>query len=126
QTETSAIHKYKLDMSQIQYGSANKPSATVKLTNPQEETIEPTQKAQGSVEALYKTIDSLDNEELKLVDYSLNSVGRGKDALAESFVQLIVNDEQVSGRGSAQDVLAASANAFLNAVNRYIVQQTTK
>lgn len=126
QTETSAIHKYKLDMFQVQYGTANEPSATVKLTNPQGETVEATQKAQGSVEALYKTIDSLVNEELKLVDYSLNSVGRGKDALAESFVQLIVNDEQVSGRGSAQDVLAASANAFLNAVNRYIVQQTTK
>ena len=31
----------------------------------------------------------------------------------------------MSGRGSAQDVLEASANAFLNAVNRYVIQQKT-
>src|SRR5699024_851629 len=116
----------KLEMFQVQYGTTNEPSATVELTNPQGETVKATETAQGSVEALYKTIDSLVNDELKLVDYSLNSVGRGKDAIAESFVQLIVNDEQVSGRGCAQDVLAAAANAFLNAGNRYIVQQTTK
>lgn len=126
QTDTKEINKYKMEMFQVQYGTKNVPSATVKIQTPTGETVKATKTASGSVEALYKTIESLIDEDLRLVDYQINSVGRGKDALAESHVQLIVNDEQVNGRGSAQDVLEASANAFLNAVNRYVVQQSTK
>src|SRR5699024_5281318 len=70
-------------------------------------------------------LDQLIEEELQLLDYQLNSVGSGKDALAESHVQLKVNGTTVNGRGAAQDVLEASGSAFLNAVNRYIVQQNT-
>ncbi len=79
---------------------------------------------QGSVEALYKTLDTLIEEDLHLADYQLNSVGRGKDALAESHVQLAVNGQTMNGRGTAQDVLEASVNAFLNAVNRYFIQKS--
>lgn len=126
QTEASEVHKYNLEMFEVHYGTANEPSATVRLQKPDKTIVEGTEMGSGSVEALYKTLESLITEDLRLVDYQLNSVGRGEDALAESHVQLIVNDEQVNGRGSAQDVLAASANAYLNAVNRYVVQQSTK
>src|SRR5690625_5864542 len=79
----------------------------------------------GSVEALYATLDKLIQEKLELVDYQITSVGRGKDALAQSHVQLLVNGEQMNGRASAQDVIEASANAFINAVNRYVILQNT-
>lgn len=123
QTETSTVDKYQLEMFQVEYGTANIPQATVRLKKPDGEIVEATDTGQGSVEALYKTMESLIPENVRLVDYQLNSVGKGKDALAESHVQLVINEEQVNGRGSAQDVLAASANAYLNAVNRYVVQQ---
>ena len=58
-----------------------------------------------------------------LLDYQISSVGGGKDALAESRVQLKINNHQFSGRGTAQDVLAASANAYINAVNRYLMSE---
>lgn len=125
QTDTSAVNKYHLDMFQVQYGTSNIPTATISLTAPDGKTVQTAQTGQGSVEALYKTLDTLITEELQLTDYQLNSVGRGKDALAESHVQLIVNGETMNGRGTAQDVLQASVNAFLNAVNRYIVHQNT-
>ncbi|GAB3069066.1 2-isopropylmalate synthase [Virgibacillus ainsalahensis] len=124
-TDTSAVNKYEMKMFQVQYGTANVPTATVVLTTPEGKTVETARTGQGSVEALYKTMDELIEEELKLVDYQLNSVGGGKDALAESHVQLVVNGEVVNGRGSAQDVIEASANAFLNAVNRYIIHQNS-
>ena len=38
-------------------------------------------------------------------------------------VQIIINGETINGRGSAQDVLQASAVAFIQAVNRYYVQK---
>ncbi|MEC5423088.1 2-isopropylmalate synthase [Virgibacillus sp. C22-A2] len=125
QTDYSAVSKYQLEMFQVQYGTANIPTATVRLKTPVGETVETACTGKGSVEALYKTLDALIEEDLKLVDYQINSVGGGKDALAESHVQLIVNGETVNGRGTAQDVIEASANAFINAANRYIVQQRT-
>ncbi|MFC4557694.1 2-isopropylmalate synthase [Virgibacillus kekensis] len=126
QTDTSTVEKYKMEMFQVQYGTANIPTATVRLKTPEGGIVQTACTGQGSVEALYKTLDMLVEEELKLVDYQLNSVGGGKDALAESHVQLIVNGEPMNGRGSAQDVIEASANAFLNAVNRYLVQAKSR
>lgn len=126
QTETSAVDKYQLEMFQVQYGSTNIPTATVSLRTPEKTVVQKACTGQGSVEALYKTLDELIKEDIHLVDYQLNSVGRGKDALAESRVQLVVNGDPVNGRGTAQDVLEASANAFLNAVNRYVIGQSTR
>lgn len=123
QTEHSTVEKYELETFQVQYGNANIPTASVALKTPSNQIVEKACTGSGSVEALYETLDSIITEELELVDYQISSVGRGKDALAEAHVQLIVNGEQMNGRGTAQDVIEASANAFLNAVNRYIIQQ---
>jgi 2-isopropylmalate synthase len=125
-TDTSAVSKYDLESFQVQYGTANIPTATVALKTPSGKQVETACTGQGSVEALYKTLDELIEEDLHLIDYQINSVGGGQDALAESHVQLKVNGEQLNGRGSAQDVIEASANAFLNAVNRYLINKNTQ
>lgn len=116
---TKSVGTYELVKVQVKYSTDDLPTAVVALKTPDEQTIEKTAKGQGSVEALYATLDELVEEELELIDYQLNSVGRGKDALAEARVQLNVNGKVVNGRGSAQDVIEASAYAFLNGVNRH-------
>jgi 2-isopropylmalate synthase len=74
----------------------------------------------GSIEALYNTLEKCVNGSVHLLDYRIQSVGAGRDALAQVFVKLKFNGEETSGRGLAQDVLEASAKAYLNAVNRVI------
>ncbi|MGM8365021.1 2-isopropylmalate synthase [Virgibacillus sp. W0181] len=123
QTDHSAVEKYKLETFQVQYGNSNIPTATVSLKTPENKIVQKACTGSGSVEALYETLDAIITEDLELVDYQISSIGRGKDALAEAHIQLIVNEEHMNGRGSAQDVIEASANAFLNAVNRYIIQK---
>jgi 2-isopropylmalate synthase len=126
QTDTAAARKYEMQMFQVQYGTANIPTASVSMKTPEGDIVQTACTGQGSVEALYKTLDALIAEEVKLIDYQISSIGGGKDALAESHVQMMVNDEMVNGRGSAQDVVEASANAFINAVNRHIIQHTNR
>jgi len=126
QTEATTMNTYQLQMFHVEYGTEDTPTATVTLKTPQQEIVKKSCTGQGSVEALYGTLDALITEDLDLVDYQINSVGRGKDALAEARVQLIVNGETVNGRGTAQDVIEASANAFLNAVNRYVINVQTR
>ncbi|WP_085991247.1 2-isopropylmalate synthase [Oceanobacillus senegalensis] len=126
-TEAAAVSKYKLETFQVHYGSSDIPTATVSLQTPEGKSAQSACTGKGSVEALYNTISTLITEDLELLDYQINSVGGGKDALAESHVQLSVNGEIMNGRGSAQDVIEASANAYINAVNRYIIMhQSTK
>src|SRR5690625_4434894 len=123
QTTTSAVEKYVVKTLQVQHGTNSIPTATVVLETPDNQVLQEACTGNGSVEAIYATLDKLIAEDLELVDYQITSVGRGKDALAQSHVQLLVNGVQMNGRGSAQDVIEASANAFMNAVNRYVVQQ---
>lgn len=118
QTAFSDVKKYELQAFQVQYGSANLPTATVALTTPEGIRVETARTGQGSVEALFNTLEALIKEEIHLTSFHLSSVGQGRDALAEVHVNMTVNGTPVRGRGSAQDVLEASAKAFLNAVNR--------
>lgn len=124
QTAAVDVKKYELVAFQVQYGSANLPTATVALTTPEGERVETARTGGGSVESLYNTLEELIKEDIHLTDYNLSSVGSGRDALAEAHVKMTVNGVNVSGRASAQDVLEASAKAFINAVNRVFFNQT--
>ncbi|MGX6444839.1 2-isopropylmalate synthase [Neobacillus sp. K501] len=123
QTAVVDVKKYELIAFQVHYGSANLPTATVALTTPDGTRVETARTGSGSVEALMNTLEALIKEEIHLTNFKLNSVGQGRDALAEVHVNMTVDGFEVSGRGSAQDVLEASAKSFLNAVNRVFYNQ---
>lgn len=121
QTDVHDRKSYELISFQVQYGSHNLPTATVLIRTPEGKELETARTGQGSVEALYNTIEALIEEKIQLTDFTLSSIGKGKDALAEVHVSMSVNQVAVSGRGSAQDVLEAAANAYLNAINRTFI-----
>ncbi|WP_182199906.1 2-isopropylmalate synthase [Paraliobacillus salinarum] len=123
QTDIQNIKRYKLISFQVQYDSNNLPKATVSLHTPEDKEVSNSKTGQGSVEALYNTIESLIKEEIQLTDFNLSSIGKGKDALAEVHVSMNVNQTPVSGRGNAQDVLEAAAHAYLNAINRIFINK---
>jgi 2-isopropylmalate synthase len=125
QTTAVDIKKYELVAFQVHYGSANLPTATVALTTPEGIRVETARTGSGSVEALMNTLEALIKEEIHLTDFRLSSIGQGRDALAEVHVKMTVNGSPVTGRGSAQDVLEASAKSFLNAVNRVFFNQSS-
>ena len=63
-------------------------------------------------------------EKVNILDFRVKSVGKGRDALGEAVVNLSYNGYTSTGRDSAQDVLEASAKAYLNAINRQLIQQS--
>ena len=75
----------------------------------------------GPVDAALKAIDRITLTTGKLMDYALQSVSQGKDALGEVSVKVDFGDGKlVAGRGASTDIIEASARAYLNAVNRYL------
>jgi 2-isopropylmalate synthase len=56
----------------------------------------------------------------------LRAVSQGKDALGEVTVKVDFGDgELVTGKGASTDVIEASARAYLNAVNRFLCENST-
>ena len=69
-----------------------------------------------------EAIDRLTKTRGKLLDYSLRAVSQGKDALGEVTLKVDFGDKQlVTGKGASTDIIEASARAYLNAVNRFLL-----
>ena len=98
------------------------PKATVKLKK-QGKIYSATSDGDGPVDACYKAIEKITKLKAKLLDYSIQAITGGKDALGEVNVKLIVKKEEVCGRGASTDIIEASAKAYLNAVNRILFKK---
>ncbi|WP_102345361.1 2-isopropylmalate synthase [Bacillus sp. Marseille-P3661] len=118
-----AVKFYELKSLQVQFGTHQVPTATISMTTPSGEEIQDASTGSGSVEAIYNTLERIIGSPVRLDDYRIQSNTSGRDALAEVFVKVYFNGMTSSGRGTAQDVLEASAKAYLNAINRILLQE---
>ncbi|MBA4494529.1 2-isopropylmalate synthase [Paenactinomyces guangxiensis] len=116
-----ASEVYTLESIHISYGSHSLPTASLRIRHQSHgKLLEEAACGNGSVDAIFKTIDRITGEKAELVDYRIHSVTQGKDALGEVHVRLEQNEISVRGRGVSTDVLEASARAYLDAVNRLV------
>ena len=79
----------------------------------------------GPVDACYKAIDAITRMKGELLDYSIQSVTRGKDALGEVSVKVKFKDESFIAQGASTDILEASVKAYLNAINKFLAKKET-
>ncbi|MFH1379077.1 MAG: 2-isopropylmalate synthase [bacterium] len=105
-------------------GSGIVPTATLRLKKDGQKIMQEAACGDGPVDAAYKAMDKIIGLHLKLQDYSLRAVSKGKDAQGEVNVRVEYNKKMVSGRGYSTDIIEASAKAYLNAVNRILVMNT--
>ncbi len=125
QTKNTDLPMYQLQQTRVEYKD-NKPVATITAQTPEGETVTVESSGGGSVEAIFNTLEKLVDGEVHILDYRVTSVGKGRDALGEAVINLSVDDEKVTGRDVAQDVLQASAKAYINAINRRIMRKHMK
>jgi 2-isopropylmalate synthase len=122
---TEVPETWSLDYVCVTTGNHAVPTATVRLRNTKRKKDELVQDAgvgDGPVDAALKAIDRLTDTKGKLIDYSLRAVSQGKDALGEVSLKVDFGDKElVTGKGASTDVIEASARAYLNAVNRYLL-----
>ncbi|MCZ6695347.1 MAG: 2-isopropylmalate synthase, partial [Acidobacteria bacterium] len=74
----------------------------------------------GPVSATYTAIDQITKFRGRLIDYSIRSVSRGRDAIGEVFVHVDFGGKSFTGKSVSTDVVDASARAYLHAVNKAI------
>ena len=130
--EIQTVHhdKYKLMRIQVLCGDTQIPTATAVVLD-EETGSEKTHSATGTgpVDAAFKAIRELtpNASDTKLLEYTVSSVTAGIDALGEVTVRLqdLKSNRIVFGKAANTDVIVASAQAYLNAVNRLIVLRGT-
>jgi 2-isopropylmalate synthase len=76
----------------------------------------------GPVDAIFRALERLIGVEAQLIEYTVRSVSSGKDAQGEVMVEIEVNGRHFHGKGVNTDIVAASAQAYLKALNRAAVE----
>ncbi|WP_213421566.1 2-isopropylmalate synthase [Bhargavaea massiliensis] len=113
---------YELAGVQLSSGTANIPTSTITVVRPDGETVTEAATGTGSVESIFNALERIVSEKVHILDYRVSSVGKGRDALGEAVVKVLIGEDEITGRDAAQDVLEATANAYLNAINRKLVK----
>ena len=71
----------------------------------------------GPVDAAYKAIESVVQSQSDLQLYSVNAITQGTDSQGEVTVRLERGGNIVNGTGADTDIVAASVNAYIHALN---------
>lgn len=128
---------YSLDGLQVACGTMGLPTATVRLCGPEENLHIQAAIGTGPVDAVYKAIDEIVQVPNTLLEFSINAVTEGIDAIGEVTVRLKPKNGSIPRRTSPQngrrrartfggygadtDIIVASAKAYLSGLNKLIV-----
>ena len=117
---------FRVELVQIACGSNAKPTATVTLRTPEGKELTDAAIGTGPVDAVYKAINRVVNVPNELIEFSVQSVTAGIDAIGEVTIRLRHDSRVFSGHAANTDIIVASAQAYVNALNRLYAALQTK
>jgi len=111
--------QFQLDRFHTLAGTDVLPTATLEMHNTvTDHVIRDAATGDGPVDAIFRALERGVGFEAVLEDYQVRSVSGGKDAQGEVMVRIKVGDDVYHGNGVNTDIVAASARAYLKALNR--------
>ncbi|XP_028103719.1 2-isopropylmalate synthase A-like [Camellia sinensis] len=124
---------WKLGDVQVTCGTLGLPMATVKLIDAEGEEHIACANGTGPVDSAYKAVDHIVKVPVTLLEYSMNAVTEGIDAIATTRVLIRgdnnhtstnASEETVrhtfSGTGAGMDIVISSVRAYINALNKML------
>ena len=118
ETQSQVLGGYHLELVQVSCGDHAQPTATVTLRTPEGKELTDAAIGTGPVDAVYRAINRQVNVPNRLIEFSVQSVTAGIDAIGEVTIRLQQGDRIYSGHAANTDIIVASAQAYLNALNR--------
>jgi len=120
---------YQLEHVQISCGDHSIPTATVRIRGPDGRVYCDAAHGAGPVDAIYRAINRVIGEPNELIEFSIQAVTEGIDAVGRVTIRIQADDpvqengverRVFSGRGSDTDIVVASAKAYMFSLNRLI------
>jgi 2-isopropylmalate synthase len=118
ETQSQVSDSFRLERVQVSCGDHACPTATVTLSTSSGEEITDAAVGTGPVDAVYQAINRIAQVPNKLIEFSVQSVTAGIDAIGEVTIRLQYEDRIFSGHAANTDIIVASAQAYINALNR--------
>ncbi len=116
---------YRLVHLQILSGTQATPMAALKVQR-NHEVIEEASTGNGPIDAAYRCIERIVGKSFALIDFGLNAVTSGKDAIGEARVRIRSNGTIFSGGASSTDINEAAIKAYLAAINRWVAAEANE
>ncbi|MFZ4482390.1 MAG: 2-isopropylmalate synthase [Chthoniobacterales bacterium] len=114
---------WQLQTLEVGVATGQKPHARVLLAR-EGGTREGNADGNGAVDASMRAIDAVVGRSGNLLEYNVQAVTQGHDALGEVTLKVDFGDGRlITGKGASTDVVEASARAYLNAINRTFIRR---
>ncbi len=117
ETQQAPEH-FHLELVQVSCGDHAQPTATVTLRTPEGQELTDAAIGTGPVDAVYKAVNRVVNLPNELIEFSVQSVTAGIDAIGEVTIRIRHENSVYSGHSANTDIVVASTQAYLNALNR--------
>ncbi len=116
---------YKLDYVGFNSGTNLIATSTVRLIDDKGEQLFDSAIGDGPVHSAFQAIDRIASVSGLLKSYKLNAVSKGMDAQGEVTVHVEFDNSGIVtiGRGVSTDILIASTEAYIDALNGYILRK---
>ncbi|MCB9770274.1 MAG: 2-isopropylmalate synthase [Candidatus Omnitrophica bacterium] len=116
ETEETDVEMYKLVNLETSSSMTENPKAHVTIKKGSE-TLEGSGEGDGPVDAACKAIKEITGTPSRLVDFRIAAITGGTDAQGSVSLTVEENDIRAVGRFSGPDIIAASAQAYIQALN---------
>ncbi|MEB3162287.1 MAG: 2-isopropylmalate synthase [Prochlorothrix sp.] len=109
---------FQLKRVQVSCGDPACPTATITLQTPDGALLTDAATGTGPVDAVYRAINRIVKVPNELIEFSVKSVTEGIDAMGEVTIRLRHESRLFSGHAANTDIIVASAQAYVHALNR--------
>ena len=110
-------HKIKLDHLQVISGKTPMPTAIVRL-DVDGQLVEGVSTGNGPIDATFTAIKQILKKEVVLEEFLIQAITRGSDDLGKVHIQIKSKDIMYYGFSANTDIITASAEAFLDAIEK--------
>ncbi len=112
---------YELDYLSVSTGINLIPTATIRIKKEDNLLQKASCSGDGPIDAIFQTINEIvEIEDIRLIEYKINAITEGKDALGEVIVKTDIKGETFVGHSAQTDITEASAIAYLETINKYL------
>jgi 2-isopropylmalate synthase len=111
-----------IELGEVNYSSAGTVQAEVKLKIGASHH-QAVATGVGPVDAVLKAIETMVQPQVDLEEFLIQAMTQGSDDVAKVHMRLIKSDKPYYGFASNQDIVLASAQAFVDALNKIPVKE---
>ena len=115
---------YTLDSYVVTSGNTISSTAHLKL-HKHDKILEGVSIGDGPIDAAFLAVEQITGQHYELDDFQIQAVTEGREAMGQTVVKLRSGSKVHSGRGISTDIVGASIQAYINALNKIVYEEET-